>query len=141
MNNGTEPINCTVSAYYYNATFTQQIGTSQSITNLASLNMITLTFNLDISGLPVGVTYTVKANVTSPSGVSDEFVNGQMTRRRWGDVTGDGFIKLDDVGKLDLIYSLIIKPPYWPLMPDITGDGYIKLDDVGKMDLIYSGLL
>jgi hypothetical protein len=140
-NNGTAPTNYTVSVYYYNATFTQQIGTPQTITNLAPDSNVTLTFSWDISALPVGVTYTVKTNVTSSSGASREFVNGQMTRRRWGDVTGDGFVKLDDVGKLDLIYSLIIKPPYWPLMPDITGDCYVRLDDVGKMDLIYSGIL
>jgi hypothetical protein len=140
-NNGTTTINVTVSVYYFNATFTQQIGASQTITNLPPSNNVTLTFSLDISGLPVGITYTLKANATGTGGASDEFVNGQMTRRRWGDVTGDGFVKLDDVGKLDLIYSLIIKPPYWPLMPDITGDCYVRLDDVGKMDLIYSGIL
>jgi parallel beta-helix repeat protein len=66
----------------------------------------------------------------------------------WGDVNNDGKVSLEDIGKLDIIYSgWISGPPYIDpatgkyLMPDINGDGYVTLADIGELDLIYSGYL
>jgi parallel beta-helix repeat protein len=76
------------------------------------------------------------------------YIDGWVEVRLLGDVTGDGYVTLADIGKLDLIYSgWIPGPPYIDpttgkyLMPDMTGDGYVTLADIGKLDLIYSGVL
>jgi len=103
-NNGTIlPINCTVNAYYYNATITQQIGTSQNITNLAPCNSINVTFTWNLWNdwiswkIDDNATYTIKANVTCTCSASDEFVNGDVKIRLLCDVDGSGAFTSTDV--------------------------------------------
>jgi hypothetical protein len=142
-NNGSVPINCPVTAYYYTATSTHQIGLSQNVNNLDPGNTTTLIFTWNFLTLPVGINYTVKANATcTVGGASDEFVNGLMEKIPWGDVNNDGKITGGDVGKLDLIYSDVVTgPPDLVARGDINGDCKLTGGDVGKLDLIYSGVI
>ena len=136
-NNGTAPINCSVSVYYSNVT-TNQIETSKNITNLPPCNSTTLTFNWNCSNLPVGVIYTVKANATCTCGVSDEFVNGQVKIRLWGDVNGKDGVTATD---LAIVKSYVTKQMLGYLthaqalaeepFTDLNGDCKVTATDVG----------
>jgi penicillin amidase len=165
-NTAMAPVNGTVNAYYYNATFTQQIGTSYNITNLPARATKTLTFSWNIASVPIGLNFTVKAKAIS-SGASDELVKGPVSRRPWGMVVPPSHshtkVSLEDFGKLKLIYSKVypyLNPPFdvnhpetyyylnsvvtgkpEHLMPDIDGNGKVTFADVGKLKLIYSGAL
>jgi hypothetical protein len=147
LNNGTLPVNCTVNAYYFNATDTYQIETAQNITNLFPSNRTTLIFNWNCSALPVKANYTVKANVTCPCGAQDEFIDGPVKKRPWGDVNDNGKVgstDFGDVGKVYVIYSEIITDPAWVPYGDINGNcmvGHLDFGDVGLIYLIYCGAL
>jgi len=66
-NNCTLPINCTVNLYYYNATVTQQIGTTQNVNNLDPDDYTEFTLVWDLSACMACGDYTLKANATIPS--------------------------------------------------------------------------
>ena len=139
-NNGSVPIGCTVSVYYYNATVTHQMGPPKNVIDLDPCNTTTLTFSLNLLNTIVGVNYTVKANATCiVGGASDEYVDGFLKKRPWGDINDSGHVSLSDVGKLDLVYSGFSQGPTIDPYCDISGDCKISLSDVGKLDLIYSG--
>ena len=137
MNNGTVPINCTVTAYYDG----YPIGTLP-VTNLPSGNEATLTFNWNLTNVPDNATYTIKANATLLDGVdanpdNNEKVDGQVKVRLWGDVTGDDMVDIGDVLMVKLAYSEIIEEPF----ADVTGEGVVDIGDVLLVKLAYSGLL
>jgi hypothetical protein len=137
-NNGTAPINCTVSAYYFNVTGAYQIGTSQSVTNLDPCNTTTLIFSWDLAGLPVNVTYTVKANATCTGGASDEFVDGAVKKRVWGDVDGiDDIVTALDLKKVKLAIPGYIVTAY----ADVDGDCDVTSFDLKKVKLLIPGIL
>jgi len=138
-NNGTTPTNCTVNAYYFNVT-TNQIGTPQNITNLAPSNSVNLTFIWDLKTIPENSYHTLKANATCICGGKDEFVNGQVWIRPWGDINGIGGVSIADVKIMDLIYSGISPNPDYDIWGDINGDCNVSIADVKIMDLIYSGI-
>jgi len=133
-NNGSVPTNCTVNAYYYNATNTYQIGAPQNVINLLPCNTATMTFNWNLAGLPVCTNYTLKANATCLCGGQDEFIKGQMKIRLSGDVSND-----NKVGSADIIlvgnalFSICGDPNYNPFA-DVNGDGKI-----GSADIIVIG--
>lgn len=139
LNNGTIPINCTVNAYYFDATATYSIGT-QTVTNLDPYNSTTLMFPLHLSDLQEDFIYTVKANATCPCGASDEFIGGLLYLRGWGDVDGNGKIDILDVKKIKIIYSGLIDITEIP-WADLDGDGAANILDLKKERLICSGLL
>jgi len=138
-NNGTALLDCTVNVYYFNATHNYQIGKAQSITNLLPYNSETLTFYWNCSGLPVGVTYTVKANATCDSGAKDEYTYGQVKVRPWGDINGIGGVSIADVKIMDLVYSGISPNPDYDIWSDINGDCKVSIADAKVLDLVYSG--
>jgi len=121
-NNCSLPINCTVNAYYYNATVTQQIGTSQNVTNLDPLDYATRTFVWDLSACMVCGNYTVKANATIPSITSDEYVDGQMAIKYIGDVNGDCIV--DGGDQIQVGNALWSNPgdPTYNVYADVNGD-------------------
>jgi hypothetical protein len=130
-NNCTLPINCTVNLYYYNATVTQQIGTSQNVNNMDPDDYTGFTLVWDLSACMACGNYTLKANATIPSIASWEFVGGLMRVRLTGDVSGDGLTTGLDV----LIVTSLANfgktvseaaDPY----ADVTGDGLITGLDV-----------
>jgi parallel beta-helix repeat protein len=136
--NNTENFDVTV---YADTTI---IDTTIGIT-LASGISTTITFTWNTTGFAIG-NYTIGANISVVLGETDAadntYTDGWVEVRLWGDVNGDDKVSLIDIGKLDLIYSGIITPPYYPqYMPDINDDGVVSLADVGKLDLIYSGVL
>jgi hypothetical protein len=136
---------------------------SQNIT-LSIGNSATTTFVWNTAGFHRG-RYTIKVQVALPPGetntANNTYTGGGVEVRLRGDVNGDGYVTLADVGKLDLIFSEVYPykcPPYdlnnpetyyylpnpetgivEHLMPDINGDGKVNLADVGKLDLIFSG--
>jgi len=128
-NNGTAPVNCTVNAYYYNVTFTQQIGTSKNITDLPPDSNATLTFDWDCTGLPVCVTYTVKANATSTGG-GDEFVDGSIHVRLTGDVSGEDMVTGLDVLQVTSIANFGKTVPPANVYADVSGDCMVTGLDV-----------
>jgi len=134
-NNGTIPLNCTVNAYYYNATITVLIGT-QNITNLAPCNTITLTFNWMLPS-PHCKTYTVKANATCLCGASDQFIDGMMQVKIMGDVDGDGVVGSKDNGKLGAAYGSRKGQPKWNPQADFDDDGVVGSKDNGKLGANY----
>jgi len=135
-NNGTATMNCTVNAYAFNATATYLIGT-QNVTNLDPCNSTTLTFNWSIAGLRATNNYTVKANATCPCGASDEFVDGQVRIRLWGDVDDSGTINILDLKLVKLVYSNLIVNPF----ADLDGNCNVNILDVKLVKLLFSGLL
>jgi len=140
-NNGTVPINCTVTAYCFNATFTYQIGT-QTVTNLDPCNSRTLTFNWNIAPLRANTTYTLKANATliglpDINPANNQFVYGQVKVRLWGDVDDNGAINILDLKKVKLALSLLIDEPF----ADLDGDCDVDILDLKKDKLILSGLI
>jgi hypothetical protein len=137
-NNGTVPVNCTVSAYYFNVTGAYQIGTSQNVTNLDPCNTTTRIFIWDLAGLPVNVTYTVKANATCTGGASDEFVDGAVKKRVWGDVDGiDDAVTSFDLKKVTLAIPGYVVTPY----ADVDGDCDTTSFDLKKVKLLIPGYL
>jgi len=81
-NEGTYTESFNVAAYYYNATVTQQIGTSQDVTNLDPSNTATLTFTWNTAGVSLG-SYTIKANASIVTGEIDTadntYIDGTVT--------------------------------------------------------------
>jgi len=139
LNNGTIPINCTVNAYYFDATATYPIGT-QAVTNLDPFNSTTLGFPLSLSVLQRDFIYTVKANATCPCGASDEFIGGLLYRRRWGDVDGNGAVNVLDMKITKLIYTGLLDITKYP-WADVNGDSAPNILDLKIEKLTYSGLL
>ena len=146
-NNGTVPINCTVTAYYFNATATYQIGT-QNATNLAPCNITTLTFNWDLSGVPDNATYTIKANATCTCDAHDELINGQVKIRPLGDITGEGKRTVSDMLVLKVALTKIMLGLENPIILlaqnpflDITGDGDITVSDMLVLKVILTKIM
>jgi len=140
-NVGSMTVNCTVTVYYDSI----EIAT-QTVTDLISAEIRTLTLVGDITGLDpghsAGVYYTLKANATT-IGFPDfnladnEFVYGQVKIRRWGDVDGSDTITILDLKKCKLAYSGIIDEPF----ADLDGDCDPDILDIKLISLIYSGYL
>jgi len=64
------------------------------------------------------------------------------SQRLPGDVNGDGVVSGTDIGKIKLILSGFITPPYYPpYMPDVNGDGIVTGADLGRLYLILSQML
>jgi len=135
-NNGTLPLNCTVNVYCFNATVTYLIGT-QNVSNLPSCNTITLTFRWNVAVLKAKNTYTLKANATCPCTASDEFINGNVKVRLWGDVDDSGAIDILDLKKVKLAFSGYIDEPF----ADLDGDCDVDILDLKKEKLILSGFI
>jgi len=125
-NNGTVPINCSVSAYYSNVT-TNQIGTPQNIITLAPCNSITLTFNWNLLDIPICRNYTIKANATCTCGASDELVNGKVKVKKTGDVDNNGKVSVRDI--ILCAINLGDVPPK-PIQCDIDGNGKVTVRDI-----------
>lgn len=121
-NNCSALINCTVNAYYYNATVTQQIGTSQNVTNLDPFDYTSLTFLWDLSACMDCGNYTLKANATGADVASCELVGGKMTIKYVGDVNGDGIV--DGGDQIQVGNALWSNPgdPTYRLYADVNGD-------------------
>jgi hypothetical protein len=166
----SDSINVTV-ANQGNYTGTFKVTVFANATSIASQNITlsignssTTTFIWNTTGFARG-RYTIKVQVALPPGetntANNTYTGGWVEVRLLGDVNGDGYVTLADVGKLDLIFSEVYPytcPPYdvnnpatyyyltnpatgkvEHLMPDVNGDGKVSLADVGKLDLIYSG--
>jgi outer membrane protein assembly factor BamB len=156
----TETFNVTA---YANTTIVGALSTNITLTSGASA---TITFRWNTTGFPCGK-YAISAYATPVPGETNlgnnNFTDGWVEVRLWGDVTGDGKVFGDDVIKLILIYSEVYPytcPPYnvnnmatyyyntnpatgkvEHLMPDINGNGRVDFSDVAKIVLIYSGWL
>ena len=143
-NEGTEVESFSVTVYY-NAMSVE----TKTVPTLLPNSEITLTFSWNALGVSPGY-YTISANatITTPGVDADDDMfdnfrqDGVLRVRLWGDVNGDDRVSLADVGKVKLIISGMIKPPYYPpYMPDVNNDGRISLADIGKVKLIISGIL
>jgi len=140
-------------AVYFNRTATGWVLVgNQTVANLAAGAEKTVTFVWNTTGVPPFfvdgkyVTYTFNATASGhPKEVYIEdnvLVDGEIELRILGDVNGDGKVSLADVGKIILLYSLIIPQPHYPpYVTDVNRDCHLDLGDVGKMILIYSGCL
>jgi hypothetical protein len=137
-NNGTMPLNCTVKAYYYNATTTVLIGT-QNIINLAPTNTITLMFNWVLPSPPCK-TYTVKANATSACGASDQFIDGSMKVKFPGDVNNSNKVTWEDLSALGAAYGSKNGPPRspnWNPQCDFNDSGTVTWEDLSVIGANY----
>ena len=152
INEGTESETFWV-AVYFNRTATEWmlIG-NQTVIDLVAGAEKTLTFVLDTTDVPPYFVegkydiYTLNATASVLSREVDTednvLVDGAVELRFLGDVNGDGRASLADVGKVKLIISGMIKPPYYPpYIPDVNGNGIVSMGDVGKLRLIISGYL
>ncbi|UCH31592.1 MAG: hypothetical protein JSV05_08905 [Candidatus Bathyarchaeota archaeon] len=96
-----------------------------------------LTFNWDTTSVPLG-NYTVSATAVIPydNDLSDNFREGNMEEVRqpskyfpW-DVTGDGYVGIDDIVEVAEHFGQDPAHPDWDPKYDITGDNYVGIDDI-----------
>jgi hypothetical protein len=135
-NNGTLRTNCTVNVYYQDGATWVQIGTAQGVTNLDPDNTATLTFNWGLTGLTQNTTYTLKANVTSTCGGSDEYTTTIFVRF-YGDVDGNCKVNVMDMLAMKIIITILWVDPVADVPEcDLDGNGKANVMDMLAMKLI-----
>ena len=128
MNNGTIPASFNVTAYYNVSTWCE-IGT-QNVTDLASGAQTTLTFNWNLSSVPI-CNRTIKANATLAGDANLANNEGySWVKVKWlGDVNNDGSTNV-----LDIVLCCINMGPVTPanIQCDLNGDGSVNVIDIVK---------
>jgi len=132
LNNGTEPANITVSAYY-NESGWHEIG-NQNVTNLASTAQTTVTLSWKLAGVKY-CNHTIKANASLIGFVDANPANNEgyswVKVKMIGDVDGDGDCDVDDVFiYISPSYGKIYPDPKYNVQCDFDGDGRVAPDDV-----------
>jgi len=132
LNNGTEPANITVSAYY-NESGWHEIGT-QTLTNLAPTAQTTVTFSWNLARVNL-CNHTIKANATLIGATDTNPANNEgyswVKVKMIGDVDGDGDCDVDDVFiYISRAYGSKIGDPRYNVQCDFDGDGRVAADDV-----------
>jgi hypothetical protein len=137
LNNGTQPANITVTAYYNESSW-QQIG-NQTVTNLAPGNSETVTFTWNLSGLTPCTNYTMKANATLTGMADTNPGNNEayswVKVRATGDVDGNGKVSVADMVEVDIALGSQPDQPNWNPYADVDGNGSISVADMVQIDI------
>jgi len=128
-NNGDITESFDLILYYNNET----IGVS-TVINLQPQEEITLTFNWNTTEITPCQNYTLSGEIPpilyEYDTTNNVYVNGKIKIRIFGDVTGDGYVGIDDIAVAAESFGSTPDHPRWNEYADVNMDNYIGIDDL-----------
>jgi len=113
---------------------------TESISNLASGNTVTLTINWDTNDFQRG-NYTINTRVTAVLGELDTsdniLIDSTVQVTITGDVNGDGIVNNLDLAELRQAYGSTSAKPNWNPLCDFNGDSKVDILDLLSMSKNY----
>jgi len=115
---------------YYDTTLIGQL----PVEDLAPQETKMLTFYLNTSVLEPCHNYTISAEIPPIpyefDTTDNSYIYGTLTIRIFGDVSGDGYVGIDDVAIVAEAFGATPTHPRWNAYADVNRDGYIGIDDM-----------
>ena len=115
---------------YYNTTLLEQI----LVEDLSPQETKTLTFYLNTSILEPCCNYTISAEIPPIpyefDTTDNNYTYGTITIRVFGDVSGDGYVGIDDIAIAAEAFGATPTHPRWNIYADINRDNYVGIDDL-----------
>jgi len=134
-NRGAENANFTVTTYYNDQLIHDYYGNdTQTVTNLAPGENVTLTFRWDTTGVFPQYTRNIYVNIPNPRG-DIKWQGSTVTVRRRGDASGDGHCDGYDFTILNLSWLQRKGDPYFDPRADFNGDGAVDGFDFTTLNL------
>jgi len=109
------------------------------IANLTIINLLpsaqqTITLNWNTSNVTPCRNYTINAKIPplkyEYSTLDNEYVDGEIKIRVFGDVNGDGSVGVDDIFETSRAFGSTPSHPRWNPYADINRDEYVGIDDI-----------